>query len=385
VKTYVSAITEPRSLSLVGSAESIARLFEYASQNGLPADKMDVTGKGHNPENAPRLPAFLKFLDTSRLFRLPEKSKLQVPVRSNRTGEQVWDDTFMEDMVIMMMASCCDWYKLLTRVAEALKATNRPSHHLVIFGLGDSAPLLPFNKQRLKISKFQAHTLILEKGSSSPIAIPEILTSTNAPKLPAHAIAVVGVSCRLPGANNLDELWDLLSNGRDTHQEVPKDRFDINTSSRVSQDNALKDRKFFGNFIDDVKRFDNIFFGINAKEAASMDPQQRMLLECSFEALDSSGYLASHIRETGDSVGCFIGNSVNDYLDNINSHPPSAYTATGTIRAFLSGRLSHYYGWIAPSEVVDTACSSSLVAINRACYAIQTGQCKMALAGGVGS
>ncbi|KAK3323020.1 non-reduced type polyketide synthase protein [Apodospora peruviana] len=107
-----------------------------------------------------------------------------------------------------------------------------------------------------------------------------------------------------------------------------------------------------------------------------MDPQQRLLLELSFEALHGAGYLVNHETAKRDDVGCFIGSSFVDYLDNTGSHAPTAYTSTGTIRAFLCGR-------ICPAEVIDTACSSSLVAIYRAVRAIQAGECRMALAGGI--
>ncbi len=114
-----------------------------------------------------------------------------------------------------------------------------------------------------------------------------------------------------------------------------------------------------------------------------MDPQQRVLLELAFQAMESSGYMSSHQRDSGDCVGCFIGASFAEYLDNTNAHPPTAYTSTGTIRAFLCGKISYYFGWSGPSEVLDTACSSSLVAINRACKAVQSGECTMALTGGI--
>ncbi|KAL4733402.1 hypothetical protein BDV11DRAFT_86044 [Aspergillus similis] len=141
--TYVSAITEPRSLSFVGNAKSISALFNYAQQNGLPADKMDVTGKAHNPENEPVVPEFMEILNRHpELFRLPDASNhLQVTLRSNRTGEALTDAEVIEDMVIMMLAACCDWYELLSRVAVDLKATNREAHRLVIFGL--SVPFCP--------------------------------------------------------------------------------------------------------------------------------------------------------------------------------------------------------------------------------------------------
>ncbi|KAK3394800.1 hypothetical protein B0H63DRAFT_58147 [Podospora didyma] len=114
-----------------------------------------------------------------------------------------------------------------------------------------------------------------------------------------------------------------------------------------------------------------------------MDPQQRLLLETAFEAMDSSGYLRHHERSRGDPVGCFIGASYTEYLENTSAYAPSAFTATSTIRAFLSGKISYHFGWTGPSEVIDTACSASIVAVHRACQAIKTGECSIALAGGV--
>lgn len=114
-----------------------------------------------------------------------------------------------------------------------------------------------------------------------------------------------------------------------------------------------------------------------------MDPQQRLLLETAYEATNSSVYLASHRRDAGDRVGVFVGASYVDYIEHGAAHEPTAYSAPGTIRAFLCGRISHYFGWTGSSEVFDTACSASGVAITRACRALQAGECSMAVAGGV--
>ncbi|KAK8054760.1 hypothetical protein PG994_009827 [Apiospora phragmitis] len=108
-----------------------------------------------------------------------------------------------------------------------------------------------------------------------------------------------------------------------------------------------------------------------------------LLLETAFQAMDSSGYLRDHERARGDPVGCFVGASYTEYLENTSAYPPSAFTATATIRAFLAGKISYHFGWTGPSEVIDTACSASLVAVHRACRALQAGECTMALAGGV--
>ncbi|PWY93856.1 ketoacyl-synt-domain-containing protein [Aspergillus sclerotioniger CBS 115572] len=201
---------------------------------------------------------------------------------------------------------------------------------------------------------------------------------------PSDAIAIVGAACRLPGVDTLEDLWDIISQGRIKFEEVPKDRCRIEGSFRGQQDRKwMNQRKFYGNFVDDVAAFDNAFFGISPREAAYMDPQQRLLLATAFEAMDSSGYLRNHRKEDGDPVGCFIGSTYTEYLENTCAYSPSAFTAPGTIRAFLSGKISYYFGWTGPSEVIDTACSASLVAIHRACRAIQAGDCSMALAGGV--
>lgn len=375
----MSAITEPKSISITGNARTLSKLFDYATGLGLPVHKMDITGKAHNPENAELAKDFINLYHQTPVLQLPSTFKINAPVRSNRTAEKLMDGAIIEDMITMIIASSCDWNKLLIKVAEDMKTSARPEHHIVSFGMNDCVPVMPFNRQRLKTKKFEAHVLIEPPKAAE---VPRT-TTTESLMYPEDAIAITGVSCRLPGANNLDELWELISQGIDRHQEIPKDRLDPHNVFRVSQSGTDKSKKFFGNFLDDVKGFDRSFFGMGMKEVANIDPQQRLLLELAVEALEASGYLATHAREAGDSVGCFVGASFIEYLENTSAHPPTAYTAPGTIRAFLCGRLSYYFGWTAPAEVIDTACSASMVAINRACKSIQAGECDMALAGGV--
>jgi acyl transferase domain-containing protein/acyl carrier protein/SAM-dependent methyltransferase len=138
---------------------------------------------------------------------------------------------------------------------------------------------------------------------------------------------------------------------------------------------------FWGNYLRDVSSFDNKFFKKSSREAASMDPQQRLVLEVAYQALESSGYFGP--REQDPDVGCFVGVCASDYNDNVASHPPNAYSTLGTLRAFLTGRISHTFGLSGPSVTYDTACSSSAVAIDAACKAVLQGDCRMALAGGV--
>ncbi|KAG9231679.1 putative polyketide synthase [Amylocarpus encephaloides] len=374
--TYVSAITEPRSISIVGPAGTLHELFIFArEQERLQVQKMDIRGKVHNPENQDLAMNLCKLCDEMPCLQLPDASELKAPIRSNRSAQKLTEGSLTKELVITILASRCEWYSILVEIAKDLKASENNAPKFLHFGLTDTISLPPFIKQGLHPVKIAAHPLIPRIAMSSV---------KDALDFPEDAIAIIGASCRLPGANNLEELWELLASGSDQHRPLGNDRCNLYDSFRASQSGSFtKERRFYGNFIDDVQRFDHSFFGVNPREAANMDPQQRILLEVAYEALDEAGYLAKHRREDNDNVGCFIGASFTEYLDNTKAHAPTAYTATGTIRAFLCGRLSYYFGWSGPAEVIDTACSASLVAINRACKEIQAGECHMALAGGV--
>ncbi len=189
-------------------------------------------------------------------------------------------------------------------------------------------------------------------------------------------IAIIGMACRFPGANSLEELWQLLCAGSSMHQELPSQRFSAQ-NFRTTNDRA----KFWGNFLDEVDAFDHRFFEISSREAASTDPQQRLLLQVAYETIESSGYFDELSKSP--SVGCFLGVGSVDDQDNVAAHPATAFSALGTLRAFISGKISHHFGWTGPAITYDTACSSSAVAVHSACKAIQSGECSTALTGGV--
>ncbi|POS72644.1 polyketide synthase [Diaporthe helianthi] len=377
---YISGITGPRAISIGGPAATIRNLYEFISeQEGLRAEKIDLGGSAHNPKNFDIAGELCRICQDTPGLQLPAAEQLHTPLRSNQTGELLTHGSLTDDLIHTMLSARCEWYNLLINVAQDLKGSDRAEHNFAIFGWADCVTMNPFHQARLKVTKTFAKTLIQEE--SPKISLPN---NEPPPGLPENSVAIIGASCRLPGANDMNELWDLLSSGASRAEKLSAQRFDLPGSFRASQSGSLtKDRTFYGNFIDDVESFEPSFFGINAREAANMDPQQRIMLELSFEALEDAGYLASHERTSFDDVGCFVGLVLAEYMDNTNSHGPTAYTSTGTVPAFLCGRISHTYGWSGPSEMFNTACSSSLVAINRACKAVQTGECRMALAGGV--
>ena len=200
------------------------------------------------------------------------------------------------------------------------------------------------------------------------------------------AVAVVGIGCRFPGnANDVDQFWDLLKNGKDAIIDVPKDRWDKHTYYHDERGFSGKTVSQRGGFIDNLDKFDPQFFGITPREAAFMDPQQRVLLEVSWEAMEDAGIITKNYA--GSDTGVYIGAFTLDYqhvqfhldhLDQIDLH-----SATGSMMTLVANRLSYAYDFTGPSIAIDTACSGSLVAIHTACQNIRNNECGMAIAGGV--
>ncbi|MEA5621832.1 polyketide synthase [Nostoc sp. UHCC 0251] len=199
-------------------------------------------------------------------------------------------------------------------------------------------------------------------------------------------IAVVGVGCRFPGGvKNPEDFWHLLCHGVNTITEVPADRWHIDAFYDKDPNIPGKMYTRYGGFLNEVDKFDPQFFGISPREAISIDPQQRVLLEVSWEALENAGQAPDGIR--GSKTGVFFGISSDDYSRlSVNSGDLTqidAYSSLGNARSISVGRLSYLLGLHGPSIQVDTACSSSLLAIHLACQSLRNQECNMALAGGV--
>ncbi len=187
-----------------------------------------------------------------------------------------------------------------------------------------------------------------------------------------NEIAVIGMDCYFPGAEGLTQFWDLLCEGKNVVHDLPSWRC-----------NSFCAEPFKGGYVKDLARFDADFFGITEREAKRMDPQQRMLLEISWRALEDAAILPSQLRKT--RTGVFVGVMGNEWAQLMYAKPEQVdvYAGIGNGYSIIANRLSYFYDLNGPSMAIDTACSSALTAINTACIQLQMGEIDLAIVGGV--
>ncbi|KAF3402032.1 Polyketide synthase-nonribosomal peptide synthetase [Penicillium rolfsii] len=207
-----------------------------------------------------------------------------------------------------------------------------------------------------------------------------------APSISEDDIAIVGMACRLPGgASSPSKLWDLLINERSGQGDLPSSRFNVDGFYHPDGSNRPGSMHMRGGYFlqdDDIRNFENDFFGINNMEAKYMDPQQRKLLEVVYECFESAGLPLEKI--SGANIGSYVGNFTVDFqlMQLRDAEYMHRYTATGMGTTILGNRISHAFNLKGPSLVIDTACSSSLYCLHMACAALEAGECEGAIVAG---
>ncbi|KAF7183364.1 hypothetical protein CNMCM7691_003563 [Aspergillus felis] len=342
-------------ITVTGTPSALERFQIFSKGNGEP---VPVHGWYHGGDTTKSVVHMVLQDITRRSISFPAIQSLYIPVRSTVDGNLMTlpgGVTLAETAVQTILTHTLNWQ--LTCESLSLGPLNTEVH---AFG----------PHSRSLFGTQWNNTRVVDHS------LPEM------PKIPPADIAIVGMSVNFPSANNKEALWNNLMKGINTVQTIPETRFKV--SEYISDDPEGKPglRSIYGNFVEKPWAFDHAFFDISPREARSMDPQQKLLLQATLHALDDAGYVPDSTPSfQKDSVGCYVGIATGDYVDNLRDDI-DVYYSTGTLRAFLSGRISYNFKFSGPSMVVDTACSASSVAMYQACQALVNGDCTAAIAGG---
>jgi hypothetical protein len=372
IQAYVSVMSDDSSVTIT-LPENIEDDFLLQTRAAnVQTSHVYLSGSYHTPENQGVYDTLNALVSNQERFSFPNSRDSTdctaplVPLPKTKAG-------FSEaDILEAILLKRSDWASSITRTISNLPENT--SHTVLVMGLLQCIPTAITRERGLRVVVSSKHN---SGPSTNNKSIPPVVhtedTNTRYP-YGKDAIAIVGMGCRFPESDSMEQFWSIIKNGCSTISTVPETRFKVNAKD--------VGWKYDGNFLREPDVFDHKFFNISAREAASMDPQQRLALQVAYEALEAAGYFRRPAATAG-RVGCYLGVASTEYQDNIDSNTPGAFSLVGTIRAFIAGRISHYFGWTGPSLTFDTACSSSLVAIHNACKDIRSGECDVALAGGV--
>ncbi|KAL2818704.1 hypothetical protein BDW59DRAFT_175058 [Aspergillus cavernicola] len=274
------------------------------------------------------------------------------------------------------------WPTVLDTIAEIMNRSVLTGCEILSFG--DSLPLQDLAaaaKRGQNNSRGESHIVVYDLVRwvfDNPLTDNPVGTADS-------KIAIVGMSCRFPGgANDLESFWELLEEGRDVHQKVPPDRYDVESHTDLSGEQRNASLTPFGCFIDQPGLFDAGFFNMSPREAAQTDPMHRLALVTAYEALEQSGFVPNRtVSSNQKRVGTFYGQACDDYREVNAGQDVDTYFIPGGCRAFAPGRINYFFKFSGPSFNCDTACSSSLSTIQMACTSLLHGETDTVVAGGL--
>ncbi|KAJ3497716.1 hypothetical protein NLG97_g1690 [Lecanicillium saksenae] len=372
----ISAIFSDSNVSISGPCGSLHHIKASLADKAVQSRWAHVHAVYHGGEGMGSTLAATLADVKRRCIRFPGWDSLLVPLRSISTGRPMGPHTqnnsgsLLETILTSIFIDKMDWQsagrQLCSFHREILDRDTAAEVRIIGIGPGSKA-LGPSSKDYFSHSR-------LKRVES---------WSEHLSRLAEDDIAIVGLSVNYPGAAGVDQFWDLLESGRSMVSKIPADRF---TTHQTELGNEVKKAKFtpkHGNFLESPFDFDASYFNISPREAKSIDPQQRLLLHAALEALEDAGYRPNSTPTfQSETFGVYAGVATGDYVDNLRNEV-DVYYSPGTLRAFLSGRISYAFKFKGPSIVIDTACSSSLVAVYEACKALRSRECTAAIALGV--
>ncbi|KAK4168184.1 hypothetical protein QBC43DRAFT_309829 [Cladorrhinum sp. PSN259] len=321
---------------------------------------------------------------TPSLEVLNSKYTPRVPIYSTATGRPFPAASaaeLLENIIREIMTQAIRWDSVIDGVLQHARNAGASECQILVFRA--SLPIRDLTAAL--VDKFP------DLETTTQELIPWVHTSTEdeVEGGPRHAsqskIAIVGMSCRLPGgATDTEKFWELLESGLDVHRKIPADRFDVESHCDPTGKRMNTSPTSYGCFIDEPGLFDAAFFNMSPREAEQTDPMQRLALVTAYEALERAGYVANRTASTDlHRIGTFYGQASDDYREVNSGQEVSTYFIPGGCRAFGPGRINYFFKFSGPSYSIDTACSSSLATIQVACTSLWSGDSDMAVAGGM--
>ncbi|RMZ83227.1 hypothetical protein DV738_g1192, partial [Chaetothyriales sp. CBS 135597] len=380
-KTFISA-ADKNSVSVSGPPSRIKAAFQHSQalrySKSLPLPVYD--GLCHASHLYSREDIDV-VIDSSRSV-IPVSQPVQLPLLSSQTGQPFAADTAGE----LFLEICTE---LLTGTIYVDNVTT---------GLLDSARTAS-TASRCQVDTFRTslifkgikqalETEFPERELSGQDMVAWVYTDYEERRPRSYAdskLAIVGMSCRMPGgANDAELFWELLEQGRSTLTTVPPDRFDLETHYDPTGKTENATQVPYGNFIDRPGYFDASFFNMSPKEAEQTDPMQRLALVTAYEALEMAGLVPDRTASSRSTrIGTFYGQASDDYRELNGTQNIGTYAVPGGERAFANGRIQYFFRFSGPAFNIDTACSSGLSAVNSACSSLWAGEADTVIAGGL--
>ncbi len=390
-QAYISVLYDESRATVTTTQRTSLILLEALKDAGITATEVGLRGHFHSPNKdfLHLTNALVELCDSVPSLRFPDASQLALPTYTNDAvdGESIGSSigSLTEIVLRAILVQQSNWYSTFAGVQAKVL-----SHDSIVVSFGPDRCVPSTLMRGLGPRLMQLADLDEEMPQRlASVLDPEAHSLHQQDLQQLHmdedAIAVVGMSIKVAGADDVDEFSQMLRTGESQHEEITSERLMMDTLYREGDKDPK--RKWFGNFIRDVDAFDHKFFKRSPRESSTMDPQQRLFLQASYQAVEQSGYFtettSSSSARDKKHVGVYLGACAGDYEHHAACHTANAFTATGNLKSFIPGKISHYFGWTGPSMTFDTACSASAVAIHTACRNILSGECSAAIAGGV--
>jgi acyl transferase domain-containing protein/NAD(P)-dependent dehydrogenase (short-subunit alcohol dehydrogenase family) len=383
-----------RQVSRQGVVQSSVEQLPIQTKSSPNGNSDGAPAGGAKQELFPEATRLRLFDATQNYLRGKMADVLKIPASS--VGAEVeFSDFGLDSIMIINLNTGLE--RDLGSISKAVYFDHRTLRELTEYFVFNHADRLRAMLMMPEPSSKEADSTVTARGDASDGAdsnLSAARTSSNDKMAPWMApwmepgrfkeIAIIGLSGRYPQANDLEAFWQNLKNGKDCISEVPLERWDH--SKYYSPDKGKTDKCFakWGGFLQDFDKFDPLFFNISPREAELMDPQERLFLEVVWSTLEDAGYTRARLRAGKGQVGVFVGVMWGEYqlygteelLKGNVIAPSSGYWS-------IANRVSYFLNFRGPSMAVDTACSSSLTAIHLACQSILSGDCQLAVAGGV--